>query len=329
MKTGSETYRLSHDARCEKLFDSYGVFVMTAISVSGLKKEYGGIAVVNNLSFDVQDGEIFGFLGPNGAGKTTTLEMIEGLRDPSAGSMTILGKDASIHRTEVNSRIGVQLQSAVLDSRLKVWESICLYASYYGLDVDVDALLAQVNLEDKRNAMQRGLSGGQKQRLNLALALVNDPQVLFLDEPTTGLDPQSRRHLWSIVLSLKERGKTIILTTHYMDEAEKLCDRIAIIDQGTIIAQGSPAELIASLDTGKIIIVPSSEAVHSQHLQSLKTIVKAEHHGGYSHLHCHDVVASIEELLSLREYLSLDELHIRNPTLEDVFIQLTGRDLRE
>ena len=302
---------------------------MTAITVSGLTKQYGDQLVVNDLSFEVQPGEIFGFLGPNGAGKTTTLEIIEGLREPTSGTMTVLGLDTATHRAEVNGRIGVQLQTATLDSRLKVWESVSLFGSYYGKDVDVDALLEQVNLVDKRDAMQRSLSGGQKQRLNLALALVNDPEVLFLDEPTTGLDPQSRRHLWSIVLDLKAKGKTIILTTHYMDEAEKLCDRIAIIDNGKIIALDTPSALIDSLEAGKIIVVPSADDSHADMFKQLSTITSVEFHGGHAHLYCSDVVSAIEELLTLRDKVSLDELHVRNPTLEDLFIHLTGRDLRE
>ena len=232
---------------------------MSALVVENLVKEYDGVRVVDGISFSVAQGEIYGFLGPNGAGKTTSLEIIEGLRDATDGQITVVGLDSRTHRKEINARIGVQLQATLLEDRLTVYESVDLYGSYYGCNPDVDAILADVQLDERRNVQQKKLSGGQKQRLALALALVNDPDVLFLDEPTTGLDPQSRHNLWDVVLRLKKRGKTVILTTHYMDEAEYLCDRIAILDHGKIIAEGTPGELTDLLGASHVISVPVLE----------------------------------------------------------------------
>ena len=299
---------------------------MLAIEVSNLKKTYDGVEVVKSISFNVEKGYVFGFLGPNGAGKTTTLEMIEGLRSPESGEISILGMDPKKKIKEIQSIIGVQLQSAVLDQRIRVHEALELFASYYPKSMDLEELLELVKLKEKRNTFQKDLSGGQFQRLAMALCLVNDPEILFLDEPTTGLDPQSRRNLWDIVLELKKRGKTIVITTHYMDEAEKLCDRIAIIDNGEIISEGSPQELIEKLDAGRIVEIPVDNFIDKVKLNS---ITRSEVHGGVTELYTNNLGQTLEELLNNKESFDLETVHIRKATLEDVFIHLTGRSLRE
>lgn len=217
------------------------------ISVKNLSKSYDQTKVVDSISFDVKKGEIFGILGPNGAGKTTTLEMIEGLRKIDSGEVIVAGLDAKKEKYKLKKEIGVQLQSSSFFDYLKLEELLRMFASLYEREVNSDELLREVELEEKKNAYIKTLSGGQKQRFSIASALVNDPQVLFLDEPTTGLDPQARRHLWDLIESIREKGKTIIITTHYMDEAEVLCDRLAIMDHGKIISIDTPDKLIDSL----------------------------------------------------------------------------------
>jgi ABC-2 type transport system ATP-binding protein len=217
------------------------------ISVKNLSKSYDQVKVVDSISFEVKKGEIFGILGPNGAGKTTTLEMIEGLRPIDSGEVTVAGLDAKKEKYKLKREIGVQLQSSSFFDYLKLEELLRMFASLYEREVDPVELLREVELEEKKNAYIKTLSGGQKQRFSIASALVNDPQVLFLDEPTTGLDPQARRHLWDLIESIRKKGKTIIITTHYMDEAEVLCDRLAIMDHGKIISINTPDKLIDSL----------------------------------------------------------------------------------
>src|SRR5271163_3146573 len=215
------------------------------IQVSGIRKTYGSTVAVDEVSFEVNDGEIFGLIGPNGAGKTTTMECIEGLRTRDRGTISVLGLDPFRDVYKLQERIGVQLQQAQLQKRIKVWEAVDLWASLYRKKtVDGERLLEQLGLADKRNAWFMNLSGGQKQRLFIALALINDPEVVFLDELTTGLDPQARRAIWDLVRGIRERGKTVFLTTHLMEEAERLCDRVAIIEHGKIIDIGSPDELV-------------------------------------------------------------------------------------
>src|SRR5246127_1404024 len=215
------------------------------IQVSGVRKSYGATVAVHEVTFEVNEGEIFGLIGPNGAGKTTTMECIEGLRTPDRGSISVLGLDPFNDVYKLQERIGVQLQQAQLQKRIKVWEAVDLWASLYGKNsTDGERLLEQLGLSDKRNAWFMTLSGGQKQRLFIALALINNPELVFLDELTTGLDPQSRRTIWELVRSIRERGKTVFLTTHLMEEAERLCDRVAIIEHGRIIDIDSPARLV-------------------------------------------------------------------------------------
>ena len=301
---------------------------MIVIEAKNLVKTYNGNTVVKGINLAIEKGIVFGFLGPNGAGKTTTLEMIEGLRKPSQGEIFINGLNTATNMQEIKSIIGVQLQSSVLDDRIKVEEAIQLFASFYTKTLPVEYLLELTDLKEKRNSLQKKLSGGQKQRLALALCLVNDPEIIFLDEPTTGLDPQSRRNLWDIISMMKQKGKTIILTTHYMDEAEKLCDQIAIIDQGKIIDKGTPKELIERLNAGRVIEVPINEE-HLPLLQNIKNKHRIEYHAGVAEIHTNQVTNCLEEILQVKSNFDIDNLHIRRATLEDVFIQLTGRSLRE
>lgn len=221
-----------------------------AVRCSGVVKRYGEVVAVNGLDLEVHRGECFGMLGPNGAGKTSTIEIIEGLREPDAGEVEVLGDRWHGENLPLRARLGIQLQETKFPDKLRVSEVLTLFRSFYPRGLDVDALLSLVSLEDKASAQVRTLSGGQKQRLSLGCALAGDPELLFLDEPTTGLDPQSRRQTWEIVDALKARGGTVLLTTHYMEEATRLCDRVAVVDQGRVIALGTPDGLIASLGTG-------------------------------------------------------------------------------
>src|SRR5258706_4214214 len=229
------------------------------IQVSGFRKTYGRTVAVDEVSFEVNDGEIFGLIGPNGAGKTTTMECVEGLRTPDRGTIAVLGLDPARHRYALQERIGVQLQEAQLQKRIKVREAVALWASLYRKPMDGDRLIEQLGLSDKRNAWFMTLSGGQKQRLFIALALINDPELLFLDELTTGLDPQARRAIWDLVRGIRQRGKTVFMTTHLMEEAERLCDRVAIIDQGRIIDIGAPAELVRRHCPERSVIVMTED----------------------------------------------------------------------
>ena len=216
----------------------------TVIEVSNLTKVYGSTLAVDDLSFGVVEGEIFGLIGPNGAGKTTTMECVEGLRKPDSGAISVLGVDPRRDAHTLQNRIGIQLQEAQLQKRIKVWEAVDLWSSLYPRNIDTNALVERLGLSDKRNAWFMTLSGGQKQRLFIALALIHDPEVIFLDELTTGLDPQARHAIWGLVRDIQDRGKTVFLTTHLMEEAERLCDRVAIIEHGRVVELGSPATLV-------------------------------------------------------------------------------------
>src|ERR1700746_1684873 len=231
------------------------------IQVSGVRKSYGTTVAVHDVSFEVNEGEIFGLIGPNGAGKTTTMECIEGLRSPDRGTISVLGLDPFRQVYKLQDRIGVQLQQAQLQKRIKVWEAVDLWATLYRKKaVDGKRLLEQLGLTDKRDAWFMNLSGGQKQRLFIALALINDPEVVFLDELTTGLDPQARRAIWDLVRGIRQRGKTVFLTTHLMEEAERLCDRVAIIDHGRIVDVGRPAELVQRHCPERTVTVATEDA---------------------------------------------------------------------
>jgi ABC-2 type transport system ATP-binding protein len=301
------------------------------ISVRGLTKRYGKFVAVDGIGFDVRPGEIFGLLGPNGAGKTTTLEIIEGIRAADAGEAFVAGLDVRRRRREVQRRIGVQLQATTLFPELTVRETLTLFGSFYPRAVPADELLREVALEEKARAYPQDLSGGQRQRLALALALVNDPRLVFLDEPTTGLDPQSRRMLWDTIVRLRERGKTLLLTTHFMDEAQALCDRIAILDHGRIIAQDTPAGLIGLLGASATIECQLVPAVAEGELRALPGVTDARQGLERTLLYTGAVEETLVALLRLAAArgATVDHLQVHAPTLEDVFLKLTGRALRE
>src|ERR1700727_686747 len=243
------------------------------IQVSKVRKTYGATVAVDEVSFEVQDGEIFGLIGPNGAGKTTTMECIEGLRTPDRGAISVLGLDPFNDVYQLQERIGVQLQQAQLQKRIKVWEAVDLWASLYQKKpANGDRLLEQLGLADKRNALFMTLSGGQKQRLFIALALINDPEVVFLDELTTGLDPQSRRAIWDLVRGIRDRGKTVFMTTHLMEEAERLCDRVAIIEHGKIIDIGSPEELVRRHCPARMVVLATDHALAEERLRTIPLV---------------------------------------------------------
>ena len=313
---------------------------MSMITVDNLRKYYGdpsagsgrGVKAVDGISFEVQQGEIFGFLGPNGAGKTTTIEIIEGYKTPDSGSVTTLGLDPRKDGYDLKERIGIMLQETVLYPDLRVGEILRLFASYYRRPTDPDALLEMIGLEEKQRAFVHELSGGQKQRLAFILTLINDPELLFLDEPTAGLDPQSRRAIWEWIRLAREKGKTVFLTTHYIEEAEDLCDRVAIIDHGKIIALDTPRRLMADLAVEQRIEFVTDGAVDSVRLEGISGVDKAlEASKGEFVLYVQETQPVLGELMALaeRDGLALRDLRVEGATLEDVFIKLTGRRIRE
>jgi ABC-2 type transport system ATP-binding protein len=286
---------------------------------------------VDGVDLEVRAGEVFGLLGPNGAGKTTTLEMIEGLTRPDAGEISVCGLSWERDAREIRSRIGVQLQATSLYNKITPREALDLFGGYYPKRRGTAELLALVQLTDKADAYHVTLSGGQAQRLALALALVNDPEVVFLDEPTAGLDPQGRRSLWEIVRKMKAEGRTTILTTHYMDEAEALCDRLAILDHGTILRSGTPAELIAALGIPSVVELTFEGAAPDPSAFASRLDAAIEARGDAWEIPTRDPKTLMPRLLTAieHEHLEYDQLHVRRPTLEDVFLQLTGRSLRD
>ncbi|HEU4759448.1 MAG TPA: ABC transporter ATP-binding protein [Dehalococcoidia bacterium] len=301
------------------------------LAVEGLTKRYGDLTAVDGISFQVERGETFGILGPNGAGKTTTLEMIEGLRQPDAGRITLLGLDAVRERRRVQERIGVQLQSQALWPELTVEETLKMFAALFRRGVNLAALQERFALGEKRRSLVKGLSGGQRQRLSVAVALVNDPELVFLDEPTTGLDPQARHGLWDLVNEMKRDGKTVILTTHYMEEAEALCDRVAIMDHGRIIALDAPRELVRSLAFDSTVECSFQGTMPSERLASLPAVRELRSENGGYLLFTTDVSATLAGLMALTDEAGqrAQSVHVRTATLEDVFISLTGRRLRD
>lgn len=303
------------------------------IEIANLIKAYGDTRAVDGVSFAVRRGEIFGILGPNGAGKTTTLEMIEGLRQPDAGSITIDGTPVWPNPKKTKHLIGVQLQSTALLDFLTIREMVSLFASFYGIRLSrsqADGLLSEVSLEQKANSMVNQLSGGQQQRLSIALALVNDPKVLFLDEPTTGLDPQARRKLWSVVERINSEGKTIVLTTHYMEEAEVLCERVAVMDHGRIIALDTPENLVRSLNANAKVTFTAGASLDLDRLQQIPSVVEVSQQDSSYTFFAGDVQKSVTELLRIvdEKQVKIENLNVAGANLEDVFIHLTGRELR-
>ena len=305
----------------------------SVIFARGLRKSYGPLEAVKGIDFEVHAGEVFGLLGPNGAGKTTTVEILEGLRPRSGGEVKVLGFDPDRQKQRLKDRIGVCLQATNLPDKIKVHEALELFAAFYSRQVDGEALLHRLQLWEKREAGYATLSGGQKQRLALALALINDPQMLFLDEPTTGLDPQVRLEIRDLIEELRAEKRTILMTTHYIEEAERLCDRVAIIDNGVIIAIGSPAELQAKSATQSSIEISLSEPLPAGELpawpHAIRAIVNDDRHK--ISVSSSRAAKTLVELIKWidAQGLELDDVHLNRPTLEDVFIELTGKRLRD
>src|SRR6202167_4595331 len=299
------------------------------IKVRGIRKAYGATVAVSDVSFEVNEGEIFGLIGPNGAGKTTTMECVEGVRRPDRGAISILGLDPFRDVYRLQNRIGVQLQQAQLQKRIKVWEAVDLWASLYSKTVDGDRLLEQLGLSIKRNAWFMTLSGGQKQRLFIALALINDPEVVFLDELTTGLDPQSRHAIWDLVRGIRERGKTVFLTTHLMEEAERLCDRVAIMEHGRIIDIDTPANLVLRHCPERTVVIEVSDPAAAEPFNLIPRAERVERDGSRFTIYGRgDLVTEVIHCLS-ENRMRVTDFRAILPTLEDVFLKLTGRSIRE
>ena len=295
------------------------------ITVEHLRKVYGSTVAVDDISFEVYRGEIFGMVGPNGAGKTTTIECIEGLREPTAGTIRVLGLDPTHDRRRVMARIGIQLQTSSLPPRLKVGEIVDLFASFYPHTVDAQALLEQLGLAEKRNTLYEKLSGGQKQRLFIALALLNDPDIVFLDELTTGLDPQARLVMWEMVEAIRDQGKTVFLTTHYMEEAERLCDRVAIVNQGRIVALDTPANLVRQLDASVRVVFEPLTPVDISILEALPTVTQVEANGRGIVIHGRDEQVLVDVVQALTaQRIRFTNLRTEQPTLEDVFLSIAN-----
>jgi ABC-2 type transport system ATP-binding protein len=300
------------------------------IHVSSMRKTYGTTVAVDDVSFDVHPGEIFGLIGPNGAGKTTTMECIEGLRAPDGGAISVLGLDPVRDGPSIQERIGVQLQQAQLQKRIKVREAVGLWAALYRKSVDGDRLIEQLGLGDKRNAWFMTLSGGQKQRLFIALALINDPELVFLDELTTGLDPQARRAIWDLVRGIRERGKTVFLTTHLMEEAERLCDRVAIIDHGRIIDIGAPDDLVRRHCPERTVIIETEDEAAPHHFGALPHVHSVRRNGGRLTIQGRGTDFVTEVIQCLAEHrIRVVDFRTEMPTLEDVFLRLTGHAIRD
>jgi ABC-2 type transport system ATP-binding protein len=301
-----------------------------AIAVDELRKRYGQLQAVDGISFTVARGEVFGMLGPNGAGKTTTIEIVEGLRAPDGGQVEVLGHDVTREAQKVKERIGVQLQQPTLLPRLTVYEVLDLFGTFFHRALPPMELIRLVGLGESRDQLAGTLSGGQAQRLSIALALVNDPEIVFLDEPTTGLDPQSRANLWELIETTRAKGTTVLLTTHYMEEAERLCDRVAIVDHGRIVALDTPRALIDANFGETAIIFRLDAALHPE-LAKLAGVRRIESDEDEVTLYSADVPATMAALLEQvrTQGGSIENLYVRGATLEDVFLKLTGRRLRE
>ncbi len=300
------------------------------ISVSHLGKRYGSTVAVDDVSLTVQAGEIFGLIGPNGAGKTTTMECVQGLRKPDRGTMTVLGLDPEQDASALRQRIGVQHQEAHLQKRIKVWEAVDLWATLYPRAVDSEALLIRLGLESKRNAWFMTLSGGQKQRLFIALALIHEPEVVFLDELTTGLDPQARRAIWELIADIRHRGTTVFLTTHLMEEAERLCDRVAIIEHGRVIAMGTPADLVLTHCPERRVVFTSDGTDVAEQLKGVAAVRSVTSEGSTHTLHGEgdDFVTAVIGAIA-QAGIRVRGFRTESPTLEDVFLKLTGHGIRD
>ncbi|MBN2025613.1 MAG: ABC transporter ATP-binding protein [Actinobacteria bacterium] len=304
---------------------------MPAISIRDLRKHYGDVKAVDGVTLEIEEREIYGILGPNGAGKTTTLEMVETLREPDSGEIEVLGIDVCKAPKAIKEIIGVQLQTTVFFDNLKVRETIDLFCSFYPKTLPVEELLEIAALSEKADAMVSELSGGQHKRLSIALALVNDPRVVFLDEPTTGLDPQARRRIWEIVEGLRGQDKTVVITTHYIEEAENLCDRVAVMDHGHIIALGTPRQLIDEYVSDSIVTFRLEPPVEEEIVERLHGVVSVQVDDGE-----YRVTTSVpqETLIGIvamahEQGVRADDINMKRATLEDVFLKITGRRIRE
>jgi ABC-2 type transport system ATP-binding protein len=301
----------------------------SVVRVSGIRKTYGATVALDHVSFEVQRGEIFGLIGPNGAGKTTTLECVEGLRKPDRGTIAVLDLDPFHDRRTLQNRIGVQLQEAQLQKRIKVWEAVDLWASLYRTKVDGSQLLERLGLAEKRQAWFMTLSGGQKQRLFIALALISDPELVFLDELTTGLDPQARRAIWDLVRGIKDRGKTVVLTTHLMEEAERLCDRVAIVERGRVIDVGTPDALVRRHCPEQTVVLQTADPHAEECLRSLLHVTDVRREGlRFTILGRDDVITDVIHCVS-EHRIRVSEFRTVLPNLEDVFLKLTGHSIRD
>ncbi len=306
----------------------------TALFVRDLRKRYGDVRAVDGLDLSVAPGECFGLLGPNGAGKTTTIEICEGLLTPDSGDVELLGLRWDRDEHELRQRLGIQLQETELAGKLTVEETVRLFRSFYARGRSVDDVIRLVQLDEKRDARLSKLSGGQRQRVALACAIVGDPDLLFLDEPTTGLDPQSRRQLWELITDFKARGRTIMLTTHYMDEAQILCDRVGIVDHGKVIALGTPRELIGSLGAEHVVdfaLAEGSPDLDDESLRGIQGVLSVRRAGTGYELQVGELHRTVPVLLAMlaARGLELSHLTTHSATLEDVFVSLTGRQLRD
>jgi ABC-2 type transport system ATP-binding protein len=303
--------------------------VIPVIHVTAVRKTYKRTVAVDAVSFDVAEGEIFGLIGPNGAGKTTTMECVEGLRKPDAGSISVLGLDPFRDVYALQDRIGVQLQETQLQKRIKVWEAVDLWASLYPRAVDGGRLLEQLGLGEKRDAWFMTLSGGQKQRLFIALALINDPEVVFLDELTTGLDPQARRAIWELVRGIRDRGKTVFMTTHLMEEAERLCDRVAIIDHGRIVDIDTPANLVGRHCPERTVVLTTEADEAEARFGGIPDVESIARRGRrYTIRGTGDLVTAVIDCVS-EHRIQVKDFQTEVPTLEDVFLKLTGHSIRD
>jgi ABC-2 type transport system ATP-binding protein len=303
------------------------------VQVEGLRKTYGATVAVDEVSFEVGEGEIFGMVGPNGAGKTTTIECLEGLRKPDQGMVRIMGVNPQRESQILREHTGMQLQQSNLPDRMKVWEALDLYSSFYLKATDWKELLVQLGLEEKRNTPFSKLSGGQKQRLFIALALLPDPQLLFLDELTTGLDPQARHAIWDLVRDVRAKGKTVLLTTHFMEEAERLCDRVAILDHGRVVAMDTPAALIRGLGVEERVVFNLDGTLPPAFEKSFSAATRVEVQGERVVVHGMNdrkvpLVSEVVSLLTGQE-IPFRDLRTEQPNLEDVFLNLTGQEMRE
>lgn len=305
----------------------------TIIQVEGLQKKYGEMAAVDGISFEVQEGEIFGMVGPNGAGKTTTIECLEGLRKPDRGMIRVLGMDPQNHGHALKECTGMQLQESNLPARMRVWEALDLYATFYPRAADWRKLLVQLGLEEKQNTPFSKLSGGQKQRLFIALALLPEPNLIFLDELTTGLDPQARHTIWDLVRDVRSNGKTVMLTTHFMEEAERLCDRVAILDHGKIVALDTPDALIRLLGAEERVVFTVEGNLPEDFKKNISGKIQFDIEGNRVVVHGTDqrktpLVSEVVNQLTA-QHIPFHDLRTEQPNLEDVFLSLTGRRMRE